>query len=67
VNQSDTFDKTNNSLATYSSDFEDRNGGTMRCGDASEELPPRFVQSPEARAETRMDDMIAEGFIVTCA
>jgi hypothetical protein len=39
----------------------------MPCGDASEELPPRFFQSPEARAETRMYDMISEGFIATYA
>jgi hypothetical protein len=67
VNQSDTFDKTNNSLATYSSDFEDRNGRTVPCGDASEELPPRFFQSLEARAETSMYDMIPEDFIAPCA
>jgi len=37
------------------------------CGDASEELPPRFFQSLEARAETSMYDMIPEDFIATCA
>jgi len=37
------------------------------CGDASEELPPRFFQSLEARAETSMYDMISEDFIATCA